>query len=107
MIQELFNEQNEELIEELIEDLPNGWERFDDVALLPLNAFSNSRWNLVSREICGAQNPLPPQIPTVHQAPVGVASGLMVMHFKWDSTTFNTICIYFAVYTASIILIRL
>ena len=50
MIQELFNEQNEELIEELIEDLPNGWERFDDVALLPLNAFSNSRWDLVSRE---------------------------------------------------------
>lgn len=50
MIQELFNEQNEELIEELIEDLPNGWERFDDVALLPLNAFSNSKWDLVSRE---------------------------------------------------------
>ncbi len=50
MIQELFNEQNEELIGELIEDLPNGWERFDDVALLPLNAFSNSRWDLISRE---------------------------------------------------------
>ena len=50
MIQELFNEQNEELIGELIEDLPNGWERFDDGALLPLNAFSNSRWDLISRE---------------------------------------------------------
>ena len=50
MIHELFKGQNEQLIEELIEDLPKGWERFDDVALLPLNAFSNSRWDLVNRE---------------------------------------------------------
>ena len=50
MIHELFKGQNEQLIEELIANLPKGWERFDDVALLPLNAFSNSRWDLVNRE---------------------------------------------------------
>ena len=50
MIHELFNGEKKQLIEELIEDLPNRWERFDDVAILPLNAFSNPKWNLVSKE---------------------------------------------------------
>ena len=45
MVQTLFQGHDERLIEELIEDLPNGWERFDDVALLPLNAFSHKKWN--------------------------------------------------------------
>ena len=50
MIHELFKGEKKQLIEELIEDLPNRWERFDDVAILPLNAFSNPKWNLVSKE---------------------------------------------------------
>ena len=45
MVQTLFQGHDKRLIEELIEDLPNGWERFDDVALLPLNAFSHKKWN--------------------------------------------------------------
>ena len=61
VVRTFFQGNDERLIEELIEDLPNGWERFDDVALLPLNAFSHSKWNSIERtslwaEIANALN---------------------------------------------------
>lgn len=51
MVQTLFKDQNQEVIDGLIDDLPKRWERFDDVALLPLNAFSKPTWDSIDRNL--------------------------------------------------------
>ena len=51
MVNSLFEDQNQELIDSLINDLPKRWERFDDVALLPLNSFSDPKWETVERSL--------------------------------------------------------
>lgn len=51
MVQTLFKEQNQEVIDALIDDLPKRWERFDDVALLPRNAFSKPTWDSIDRNL--------------------------------------------------------
>ena len=51
MIQTLFKDLGQDVIESMINDLPKGWERFDDVAILPVNSFSNSKWDLIDRNL--------------------------------------------------------
>ena len=51
MVQTLFKDQNQQVIDGLIDDLPKRWERFDDVALLPVNAFSKPAWDSIERNL--------------------------------------------------------
>ena len=55
MIQTLFKDHGEDEIEYMINDLPKRWERFDDVAILPINAFSDSKWDFVERNLLWEQ----------------------------------------------------
>ena len=51
MIQTLFKDHEKDVIDYLINDLPKRWERFDDVAILPVGAFSDSKWDFVERNL--------------------------------------------------------
>ena len=51
MIQSLFKDHEKDVIDYLINDLPKRWERFDDVAILPVGAFSDSKWDFVERNL--------------------------------------------------------
>ena len=51
MIQSLFKDHEKDVIDYLINDLPKRWERFDDVAILPIGAFSDSKWDFVERNL--------------------------------------------------------
>ena len=51
MIQTLFKDLGQDVIDSMINDLPKRWERFDDVAILPVNSFSNSKWDLIDRNL--------------------------------------------------------
>ena len=55
MIQTLFKDHGKDVIDYLISDLPKRWERFDDVAILPINAFSDSKWDFVERNLLWEQ----------------------------------------------------
>ena len=50
MVQTLFAEQHKSVIDYLIDDLPKRWERFDDVVLLPVNSFTDQKWDIIDRE---------------------------------------------------------
>ena len=61
MIRTLFKDYGQDVIHYLTNDLPNRWERFDDVAILPVNAFSDPKWavldsNLLWDEVANALN---------------------------------------------------
>ena len=51
MIQALFKDHEKDVIDYLTNDLPKRWERFDDVAILPIGAFSDSKWDFVERNL--------------------------------------------------------
>ena len=51
MIQALFKDHEKDVIDYLTNDLPKRWERFDDVAILPVGAFSDSKWDFVERNL--------------------------------------------------------
>ncbi len=51
MIQALFKDHEKDVIDYLTNDLPKRWERFDDVAILPTGAFSDSKWDFVERNL--------------------------------------------------------
>ncbi|RAH09457.1 MAG: hypothetical protein CMA04_003500 [Methanobacteriota archaeon] len=51
MIQTLFKDHGQDVIDYLINDLPKRWERFDDVAVLPINTFSDPKWDVIDRNL--------------------------------------------------------
>lgn len=51
MIQTLFRDYGQDVIHYLTNDLPNRWERFDDVAILPVNAFSDPKWGVIDSNL--------------------------------------------------------
>ena len=51
MVQRLYQGLGNNKIRFLINDLPNRWERFSDVVLLPLNAFTDPTWGKIDQKL--------------------------------------------------------